>query len=150
MIEHVQKKDIDDIFVISNSDHVRQQAIHRTSIEWAEHEEWFTKKLNDTDVKFWIIRNMTGELIGYVRYDLNKFEKIWICTIALSENFSGYGIGTHVLRETYKMLREDHTEQIEAWIRRKNVASQKSFQKSGYQFAREEIIEGEMFDVFVR
>ena len=125
-------EDMKNVFDLSNDNIVRQNSIHREKIEWENHVEWFKHKLNDKNCVFYIIEDKNKNFIGQTRIDKKNDENI--ISISISKDFRGNGLSTKIIKECSDKTKFN---EIVAYIKKDNIASQKAFQKAGYVFADE-------------
>jgi RimJ/RimL family protein N-acetyltransferase len=144
----VRESDSKDIFKLVNDKDVRQYSIHPEPIDWDTHQNWFRNKINNPKVFFWILRNTNDKLVAYVRYDYVDNENKWICSVAVSQEFRGKGLGTFVLKKTLKLLRQSRKEPIEAGVHINNIPSIKMFQKAGYKQTNKQIYAKDEYLIF--
>lgn len=131
----LRKANIDDcrfIFDLSNDPVVRANSFSTIEIKWEDHINWFKKQLNSDNKIFLIICEDDETSIGQVRFDVTGRNNAKI-SLSLLEKVRGRGLGSKVIRmSTKKTFSETKVERVEAWVKKDNAASLKTFEKSGY------------------
>lgn len=142
--------DLIDVFTLSNDEIVRRNSFDSEKIELNAHKSWFTKKINDENSVFFIIRTTNNIFVGYVRFDRkcdDEFVKSYIITIHLCQEFRGKGLGAKLITDTSDIVIEQYfAKTIYAHVKKENEASLKSFVRAGYVLIGFEVIKG--FDCF--
>ena len=114
---------------------VRQVSFNSEKIEWSEHEVWYTRALERTDVIFLLgfsDEGMEQKLIGQVRYVLETPESAEI-SISLHSGYRGTGNGSLLLKASLEHLhRHSNVTTILARVKSSNRASLKFFEKCGF------------------
>lgn len=129
------KEDISIVFDLSNDDDVRLNSIKQERIEWDDHVTWYNDIINNYDCMFYVVFDNDNKFIGQVRF--NKISKDVIISISLHRDFRGKGLSSFLLKESCRMyFIENKSEHIiNAYIKKNNVSSIKSFEKSGFVFS---------------
>jgi UDP-2,4-diacetamido-2,4,6-trideoxy-beta-L-altropyranose hydrolase len=135
--------DREKIFALSNDPEVRKNSIYGESISWTEHVTWFDSMLSNPDCTFFIAETPDGEFIGQVRFFQKKMENI--VSISLCETFRARHIGTQILTEAVKEIPQRI---CTAYIRILNIASQKMFERAGFQVIRHVQINNQNYKVY--
>lgn len=136
------------VFNLSNDRSVRINSINREQIQWNDHVQWYSEKINDEKCSFLLAFNGNDEFVGQVRFDINN-ESATI-NISLDKKFRGKKLASPLLIKSsfqFLMQRPDIKE-ILAYIRPLNTASIKTFLKAAYVFSHEEFINNEKFIVY--
>ncbi|MFH0898174.1 MAG: GNAT family N-acetyltransferase, partial [bacterium] len=92
-ISPAKKTDIKDLFELANDPIVRKNSLNQETILWENHVPWFAKKLENKDTIFYVLQTNTGRFVGYVRFDEDDDLQGHVISVALVQNFRGYGIG---------------------------------------------------------
>lgn len=135
--------DKEKVFALSNDPEVRKNSIHGESISWAEHVAWFDAMLSNPDCTFFIAETPDGEFIGQVRFFQKKVENI--VSISLCETFRARHLGKELLTEAVKRMPQGV---YTAYIRSSNIASQKMFERTGFQVVRHVQINNQSYKVY--
>lgn len=129
-INNATKNDIKDIFELSNDELVRKNSINQDKIIWENHIEWFYKRIKSVN-PFYIIRSYSNDLIAQVRLDKNEEN---IISVSISKNYRGKGLSAKIIKDCSE---RSGFNEINAYIKKDNIASQKAFKKAGYVFVSE-------------
>lgn len=116
-------EDMQGVFNLSNDDVVRGNSINPNKIEWENHVEWFTAKINEEGCEFFAVVNENKEFIAQVRVEKN------IMSISLSEKFRGKGLGSEIIKAASQKSKQTP---IMAYVKIDNISSEKAFLKAGY------------------
>ena len=127
------------IFNWSNDPLVRAQSFNSNIIEFENHKNWFKEKLQN-DNSLLLINIWEGNNIGLVRFELENNK----CTIGIltDEEFRGKGFSSLMLINSSSYYFKRFMIPIFAHIKKSNIASIKSFEKAGYKFFNETLING--------
>ena len=125
------EKDIKDVFHLSNEEQVRQNSINKEKIDYLDHVEWFSKVLNASDYRLYIVED-DKEFLGQVKFQV--IDVTALISISIHPAFRGAGKGKTIISEAIKFLRLDIPEitKIVAFIDPRNTASIKSFLSAGF------------------
>lgn len=126
------QENVQDVFDIANDPEVRKHSIHSDPIDWAVHQQWYARALENKKMYFWLVRDLVGRIAGYVRYEWEEQSQAWVCSIAISSKVRSAGLGTWALQKSLKMLRRHQSQQILAWIKTTNQRSMKAFCNAGF------------------
>lgn len=129
--------DLFKVFELSNDDEVRRLSFISSKIDIESHKKWFKSKITNHST-FFLVAEYSGEFVGQVRYEINDNEAV--VGISISKEFRGLSLGDKILIKSAKLLSESFKEirKIIAYIKKENIASQKSFEKAGYVFVEKE------------
>ena len=133
IIRLVEPEDIKPIFELSNQDSVRKHSINKAKISWAKHVKWFNTVIKSGDVIFFVITNITNDILGQVRFNLeNNGATI---SISVDETIRGKGLATRITSECIsKMLAENRDiNKIIAFVSKENIPSTKLFKRLGFE-----------------
>lgn len=152
IIELASKKDVVDVFNLSNDSTVRRNSINQTSISWDIHVEWFEQKSTDSKSFFYVIRNQLNDFVGYVRFDKHENQDYaYIITIHLAEKFRGLGLGPKIVKmTTEKLFKKNCKAKVYADIKANNISSIRCFEKAMYKILeRDKKISNELYYVMM-
>ncbi len=127
------------IYEWANDKVSRENSYFTEAIPLETHKAWFTKKLADP-ASMIFIAEYNGEPAGMIRYDV--LEDHAVAGISVAERFRGKGLAPEFLKGTARLYFEKNSVPVEAFIKTKNLASVKSFEKAGYKKTREEVVHG--------
>ncbi|OGH84944.1 MAG: hypothetical protein A2493_01850 [Candidatus Magasanikbacteria bacterium RIFOXYC12_FULL_33_11] len=130
-------EDANFLFELRNDATIRSNSFNQEEIKIDGHVSWFKKVLVDKNIFLYIIFNETNEKIGQVRFDIvKKHTKI---SISIGSSFRNMGYGREVITVSslFFLNKFVNMKYILAEIKKENLASIKSFVKSGYVFFKE-------------
>lgn len=144
-------EDAADIFNLFNEDVVRNASLNPEKIEWAHHLNWLKQKLESQNCVFFIIYH-AGKFYGQVRFDIIPAEKKAIINISLVREIRGLKLASFFLDKAVEEFLKTHNEieRIVACIKAENLASLRSFEKAGFTFSKNEMINGKKTSLYVR
>jgi deoxyribonuclease IV len=137
-IKLAQKCDCRDILKLTNDPIVRQNSLNTAIVTLKNHTEWFNKKINDKDHVFFVIRNKEKNLVGQVRFEQTS-KKQYTISISIAPKFRSKGLAYILIKKTSNKIITKHKKSIiNAFIRKNNISSIKSFLKAGYKILNKE------------
>ena len=138
-IREATESDTKLIYNWSNDSLVRAQSFHSNTIEFENHENWFKEKLQN-DNSLLLINILEGNNIGLVRFEVDNDK----CTIGIliDKKFRGKGLSSLMLINSSNYYFTRFSTTIFAYIKDSNKASIKSFEKAGYSFFNEIVVNG--------
>lgn len=131
LIKEAVSSDIEDIFHLSNDSLVRKNSRNTDMILWKDHVEWFYSRINSPD-PYYVVRGRSGQLIAQARIDCGDKN---IISISISSEYRGKGLGAPIIKACTK---RSGFNEVYAYIKNGNIASQKAFLKAGYNFISED------------
>jgi len=131
------KKDIDIIFNLANDEKARANSFHSGKIKYEEHQKWFLNKITDKN-SLLIIAELDNSVVGLIRYD-NEINHS-IVGLNISPIFRGKKLSARLLKESASKFSSKINFPIHALIKETNIPSIKAFEKAGYSFLKNEII----------
>jgi UDP-2,4-diacetamido-2,4,6-trideoxy-beta-L-altropyranose hydrolase len=141
----LRKASIEDcelLFNMVNDSKTRQSAFQSSPILFDKHLEWYTKKLNDIDVVQFVAMNHENRAIGQIRFDLKNGESV--IDISIIKDFRGLGYGARLIRKGVDiMMKTIKVDKFNAYVKRNNHASIKSFEKAGFSLQESQVINGQ-------
>jgi RimJ/RimL family protein N-acetyltransferase len=133
--------DVDLYFEWANDSLVRQNSFSSEEINYQQHVNWFTNKLNSSDCFFYLFFNSQNSPVGQIRIDKSNNEKI--IGISIDKNFRGKSYGLEMLNMACNhYLSKFPSEEIIAYIKENNLASINQFSKAGFIFTGRITING--------
>jgi RimJ/RimL family protein N-acetyltransferase len=148
-----RKADISDLllyFEWANDQAVREQSFQSNKISLENHTKWFNTKINDKDCIMLVFENELKEVVGQVRLQ-NENAESCVIGVSVAEEHRGKGYATILLIESSNYFLEYYPKKIiQAYIKNTNIGSIKSFQKAGFSFAKELIIENNKSGLYTK
>ncbi len=133
----VEKEDVRLLFDWSNDTITRHNSYQPEEINFSDHEKWFNNKVNDKN-SLLLIGTINNKSVGLVRFDIEQENST--IGISIDKNYRGKKLASKLLIEASKIYFQEFTIPILAYIKKKNIASIKSFEKSGFSYYKEEKI----------
>ena len=133
------------VFDLSNDPGVREQSINRSSIDWNNHKEWFSQKINEPNYLFLLAFDKEDNFIGQVRFQIEvNYSTV---SISIVKEFRGKGLAKKILINacTAALSGRHNIQTIIAYIRPENTASIKGFESANFKYSGKEKINNEQF-----
>ena len=147
---NLRKATIDDaklLFDWTNDDDVRATAVVKKKIEWDEHINWLTNKLQSNQSHIFILTDDKNENIGVIRFDKNNDD--FVISYSIDKLHRGKGMGYLILQLGIKELLQNESQcKFVASVQTDNIASNKIFEKLGFRLERTEVIKEHTFNIF--
>jgi UDP-2,4-diacetamido-2,4,6-trideoxy-beta-L-altropyranose hydrolase len=129
--------DLLDLFDLANDPFVRKNSFSTQPITLEEHTKWFNDLLKNTSVCLYTVRSDSNALIAQIRF--NKTGKKTIISLSISKDFRGKRMAEKIIKKGCSAyLKEYGNTLIEAQIKEENTASEKSFQKAGFEYLKKD------------
>jgi len=150
-LRNVTKDDCYDVWGWRNNPQVRKACFDIKPILYKKHQKWFSDKIIDTNVDFFIVENENKQKIGQVRFEKKGKDSACI-NINLNPDYLGMGLGSKIIKHAteYFMNKYSKIKGITAEIIDGNMASQKAFKKAGYKFDKRAIVKDKKTSVFIK
>ncbi len=134
-IRKANYQDLKQYFNWANDPDTRQASYNTDPISLDAHSEWYEKKLKDQGTFLYVLSDEKYDF-GQIRFDIKQGEAI--ISYSLDKRFRGKGYGTLLLKLGIEQFCTDHQggEPIVGFVKKDNVASNKSFQK--FRFVMDE------------
>lgn len=131
-LREAEPEDARRLFEWANDPAARAQSFTKATIPWEDHERWFARKLADADCLLLIAEDAQGQPVGQVRFDLGE-DASAIISIAIAPGYRGRGYGATAIARACEVLRARRAPlTVVAYIRRDNLASQRTFARAGF------------------
>ncbi|MCF3107522.1 GNAT family N-acetyltransferase [Niabella sp. CC-SYL272] len=139
-ITRITPEDKQITFDWANDTVARANSFNSEPIAFETHSTWFDKKLSDKNCIYYICK-IDNKPAGLVRFDKNGTDII--IGITIDQHFRGRNLASKILTSSCKMyLSETGNNVIYAYIKKENIASVKSFERAGFTFQKEVILNG--------
>ena len=109
----------------------RQASFNTKPIDYAEHEGWYRRALQNPDTALCVILNETHLAIGYVRIETKMPEASIHISLDPMERGKGYGVSA-IRSACEYALRMPGVGKVTALVKKENLASRKVFEKAGF------------------
>lgn len=123
--------DCEQYFTWANDATVRQNAINTQIIQWADHVEWFSSRLNSGKVRFFVCLDAQEKPVGQVRFEQKSPPK-WEIDYSVEPALRGQGVGFHMMSLALAAFRKQTADPVLAVVRESNKASSRIFEKLGF------------------
>lgn len=131
-IRLVRKSDCDLLYEWANEKNVRMNSLDSEIIPYEVHKEWFESMLVQNNVSIYIA-SCEDIAIGVGRISVKN--DIATISYSIDKNYRGQGLGTKLIEMLTKKIVIEHQNiyQIIGIVKKDNYASQRVFEKNGYQ-----------------
>jgi UDP-2,4-diacetamido-2,4,6-trideoxy-beta-L-altropyranose hydrolase len=132
VIRRAVDEDCDSVYEWRNSEETRRHIFDTAPIPLETHRRWFCDTLVNPN-RVLLIGEIDKRPVGVIRYDMSGEEAL--VSIYLVPGIQGHGVGTQLIREGSRWLRQFCTQiqVINADICRENVASLRAFEQAGFK-----------------
>ena len=138
----VTAKDCRLIWKWANNPETRDASFNSATITYKDHLKWFESKISDNNCYFFVAENRNKEAVGKVRYDIMGAKAT--ISINLDRKFRGRGYGSLLIRLSSKeIFNLSEVTVINAYIKKKNIVSFKTFKNAGFIYKRDILIKGQ-------
>lgn len=121
--------DCERLFLWRNDPGCRANSMNDAPISYEEHSRWFSAKISSPDCHIYIC--MEGEAaVGQVRLDMEG--NTGTVSYSVASECRGRGLGCKMLQMLEEAMPQE-VQQLHAIVREHNIASQRCFEKLGYQ-----------------
>ncbi|MGJ8736896.1 UDP-2,4-diacetamido-2,4,6-trideoxy-beta-L-altropyranose hydrolase [Zobellia laminariae] len=139
------RTDLELTYEWSNDELVRKNSFNSEQISFTGHSAWFEKKMVDKNSLF-LIAEVNDIPAGVVRYEVEN--QMSIVGVSIQKEFRGQGLATDFLLKSAELYFSNYDKPIFAYIKKKNTASVKAFEKAGYYLVEEKLIMNEISFVY--
>jgi RimJ/RimL family protein N-acetyltransferase len=137
------------LFEWANDDEVRSTAVVKKDIEWDEHINWLTNKLQSNQSYIYILTDDQKENIGVVRFD--KDDDTFVISYSIDKLYRKKGMGLLILQLGFKKISRIAPQcKFRASVQTDNIASNKIFEKLGFRLENTEIIKKHVFNIYYK
>jgi len=136
--------DRDSLYNLAITDDVRKASFTRKQIDYQEHLKWYQKVLDSSNEYIYILE-IDGDFSGQVRFSYNKNENNYNVGISLVRTVRGKNAGVIFFKRSLLLLRKEVSRFniITAYIRENNKRSQRFFEKAGFNYAHNTLVNSE-------
>lgn len=136
IMKMAELSDVDQYYNWVNESLVRRNSFNSNQIDYKEHCEWFSSKLLDKDVFFYLFFNTSNVPVGQVRIEKVNDENV--VDISIDVSWRGKGLSEQMLhKSTTDFFIKFPNEKIIAYVKKENAVSIKQFMKSNFQIDKE-------------
>ena len=133
-----------------NDPQVRAASFNSQAISREDHAAWFARRLNSTDSAIYIAEDSSGVPVGQFRVEWHG-DKGAVVDISVAPEKRGAGIASSIIAEgAQTALREGGLQQLHAYIKPANSASQRAFESAFFTRIGEEPMGGQPAIHYVR
>ncbi len=138
----VQRDDALRLYQWQQDSQVRSWSFTPGPSNFAQHQLWLERKLADPECRLLISETESGTEFGLVRLDL--VDDHAVVGLALDSQYRGCRLAPVVLAAALEQFAKKHSgREVVAFIKPDNVASQRTFASEGFEFARNEFVQGQ-------
>lgn len=138
---HLRPADAQDcrfLYELRNDPLVRASSFHTEEIPYEQHQKWYEQKRKNENCRIYILED-AGAPVGQVRADRDERGESAEISYAIAEWARGNGYASWMLAAAEEQLSEKgFCRELLAEVKNDNIASQKVFQKLGYEEQRED------------
>ncbi len=138
-VREVTREDVRFIFDLANDPLSRVNSYHSNEISFEQHEIWFADQINSSHRAFYIVE-YNGTSMAQVRFSFE--DQNAVIGVSIVEKYRGKRLGSLVLKKAISTYSESFQMPIYAYIKQENTSSVKSFERAGFSFFRNEIVQG--------
>ncbi len=128
------------LFDWANDELTRANSFSTQPITFAEHSEWFDKKIKSEDTSYYI-GEVRSDAAGVVRFDKTATGEV-VVGILIDKNYRGRNLAVAFLKQACKIYLSESKANISAYIKIQNVASVKAFERAGFVLVEQLDIDG--------
>ena len=134
-VRRANLKDAELYFEWANDEEVRNQSFNSSSIDWFNHQKWFSNKVKDENCSLFVFETNNGGTIGQVRIEKDNEINSATIGVSVSKFFRGKRLASQLIsKASVLFLEENPNYTIKAYIKKDNSTSIKSFEQAGYIF----------------
>jgi UDP-2,4-diacetamido-2,4,6-trideoxy-beta-L-altropyranose hydrolase len=142
------ESDAELIWKWANDPETRSASFSTESISWDGHLQWFSNRLGNPYSLILLGMDEEDCPFGYVRFEITEHSSIM--SINLNPDFRRLGFGWKLIQTACELLFSRYSvQEIHAFIKKENIASSKSFQKSGFHKTGAQVVKGSMADHYI-
>lgn len=125
------------LFDLRNQPSTYRYSKNANQVEWQEHIDWLEPILKGKTEKHLFVIDVDGEKAGQTRVDIE--EQGAEVNISLMPEFQGRGVAFIAIEQVMEKISQEQGIKIfMAHIHRENIASQKLFEKLGFEFQNQD------------
>jgi len=145
-IREASSSDLEITFQWANDSETRKNSFYSDAISLAEHSDWFREKLKSNQSKMYIV-SLGNTKIGFVRFEIEVEATIGI---VIAPEYRGIGLASAIIDLACTRFWKGQTNSVPvcAFIKKNNEASVRSFLKAGFNFERDDVVNGVYCQVF--
>ncbi len=141
-IRKATKEDLLLFFDWANDSFTREMSFNKDKISIEVHTEWFNNQLNSNNNFLLVLEHSDKhqiQPIGQV-----KFNSEGVIGISIDEKFRGMNLGLDLIRHGISYIKSYSAfEEITAYIKKNNIGSKKVFEKAGFIYSSDFLVNGE-------
>jgi RimJ/RimL family protein N-acetyltransferase len=138
-LRKVSQKDCRLIWKWANDPEVRAESFTSKAIPYSDHVIWYERKINDPHCHLYIAENSDRKPVGQVRLEIEGNDAV--ISISLDRKFRGKGYGTKIIAlASQKIFEISGVNFIHAYTKKGNIPSKSAFQKAGFIFLENTVI----------
>jgi UDP-2,4-diacetamido-2,4,6-trideoxy-beta-L-altropyranose hydrolase len=134
------------LFAWANDPAVRSASFYSAPVQWEEHRQWFSQKLQDPQSVIYLGETVSGEPAGQVRFHLDGDGQRQRATLSVvvAPKFRGAGWGKELIAFSIRMLARVHSIHcVDAFVKPDNQPSIRLFESAGFRRAGGDQVAGQ-------
>jgi RimJ/RimL family protein N-acetyltransferase len=146
-LRKVCSTDAELLFNWVNDFEVRKNSINSGLIIWEDHIKWLQSKIESYDTLFYIAKFDNIE-VGQIRFEFNK--DCFVIDYSIDKSYRAKGLGRLLIQSGVKRIEEETDKKLKfiAIVKNDNIASNKIFEKMGFEFKGIKIISNSKCNLF--
>ena len=134
----VKESDVDLLFKWVNDPVIRSNSFQSEPVGYDDHVIWFKQQMNNRD-NIILIFEKNNKPAGMVRFDFTDDD--WVIGINIDEEFRGKRLAIPMLKNSIDYFcNNEQKSNIIAFIKKDNIISQRVFEKAGFIFESDILI----------
>ena len=148
-LRNARLEDCERIFKWANDPVARTASFQSDEIPWEDHQEWFERKLSDSNCYLLIGEDGSARPVGQVRFELDSANAV--VSVSTDPEFRGLGYGRELLSAGMDQVSGiTGVERFTAYVKPNNNASLQLFEAVGFERGPEKSVSGERAVSFLR
>lgn len=137
------ERDLERYFDWTNDEVVRRQSFNSKAIDFQGHAVWFKKRLADENSHLYVFENENSAPVGQIRIEYDPETSMAVIGVSIDKNFRGMRLAPIMLKQAVERFSITHKNcLVQAFIKKGNEGSIKSFVNAGFLFDKELHFEG--------
>jgi RimJ/RimL family protein N-acetyltransferase len=140
-LRKANESDLNTIYEWANDELTRKNSFSSEQIQFENHKIWWYSKMKNTNADYYICE-VEGKPAGIVRFDKDNQSEHFIIGITIAPIFRGKGLSDRFLKLSCFEFFKTHNDTVNAYIKKTNVASVKAFEKAGFIYVEDTLLQG--------
>lgn len=140
-LRRASEADVDSTHLWTNDDFTRKNSFSEKFISIEEHTNWFLNKLKSIDSNYYMFE-IDSVPAAIVRFDKEKESSDYTIGINIAPELRGKKLAVKFLKMACQEFNKEFSCQINAFIKKENIPSIKSFERADFVLIEELVING--------